>query len=156
MPTPAAGFTTYTDDINDFSISVPDGWDIKPMEAMPGYTVFTCLSPCAGRNATLTVFETFTDHPNDVQAFYTEHVEPIFEVEGGYNLISKEGLTIDGIPAIKVIHSVTLSDESTIQGFGCYLTKQAVWIIEGYCDSTCWDTYKDTFDYTLNSFQLLY
>jgi hypothetical protein len=73
-----------------------------------------------------------------------------------YDLISKENLTIDGIPAIKVIYTYVDDGGYTVQEMGCFLVKQqTVWGIVGSCDITCWDTYKGTFNTMVSSFRLL-
>jgi len=149
------GFVTHTD--SGYSISVPNSWEIQPMEATVIWAFFTCPSRCAGIATTVSVIETATNALN-VQSYYSVHVEPRFKNVNEYDFISKEDLTIDGIPAVKVIYTDIhdVNNVGAIQIMDCYLMNgQTLWSIEGSCAPSCWDTYKDTFNTMASSFHLL-
>jgi hypothetical protein len=156
--TSTPGFETYTDNTNGFSISAPDDWEITQMPARE-WVMFRCPSRCTGLNATVAITFVDTAH-SSVQDYYTDDLEPAFALDDSNNLISKEDLTIDGIPTIKVLHIFDMptpyGDVIPLENIECiFIYKQMLWTILMQCDSACWDTYKPTFDTMLDSFQLL-
>ncbi|MFA5367804.1 MAG: PsbP-related protein [Dehalococcoidia bacterium] len=153
----APGFTTYTENINGFSISIPDGWDSFQMDTLG--VIFTCPHQCGEISAKGGVTVTDTGH-SSVQDYYTEEIVQLFEIEDRNNLISKEDLTVEGIPAIKIVYTFDsptyYGDMMNIENMECiFINQQGLWSIIMQCDSACWDTYKPTFDTMLDSFQLL-
>jgi hypothetical protein len=92
-----------------------------------------------------------------VQTYYTEVIEPLIESFDEYGLISKENLTIDGIPAVRVIYTYVGSYGESVQETFCILIdQQTAWLIIGSCDVTCWNKYAGTFNTMTSSFHLLY
>jgi len=156
-PTAAAGFTTHTDNINGFSISVPDGWESFQLNTIG--IIFHCPQQCGAISARAGVTVTNIGY-SSVQAYYTEEIAQLFEVEDRNNLIFKEDLTVEGITAIKFIYTFDsptyYDDVMNIENMECiFINQQGLWSIIMQCDSACWNTYKPTFDTILASFQLL-
>jgi hypothetical protein len=152
-PTLMSGFTTYTNTSKGFSISVPDGWDTRTMQETEVGIFFVSPSRCAGGFPIASVATTNASGYTSVQTYYLEVFEPQSETWNGYKLISEENLTINGIPAIKVIYT---SEGYNIQEMGCILlNQQTAWMIVGSCDIECWDTYESTFNTMINSFHML-
>ena len=152
--TPTTGFTTYTDNINGFSVSVPDGWE--PEEDASG-VYFLSPSTCADWYPFGAVTASYEGGYTSAQTYYAEVIEPLIESFNGYNLISKQNLTIDGIPAVKVIYTYVGSYGESVQETFCVLmNQQTAWLIIGSCDVTCWNKYQGTFNTIANSFHLLY
>jgi hypothetical protein len=124
-PTPTSMFTTYTNSSEGFSISVPDSWyitsDSWEITHMNNETItvqqtsFTSPSLCAGQIITAYVTSFYTNF-SSVQAYYSEVFEPLMVHLNEYALISEDDLTIDGIPAIKVIYTF-IRDGNTVHVF---------------------------------------
>jgi hypothetical protein len=160
IPTLAKGFEIYTDDTNGFSISIPESWDIYSSET-EGWVVFRHNSVCGG-DFPAGVVSTYSTTYTSVQAFYSEDIKSYIESSDNYDFVSEENLTIDGIPAIKIIFrdvwwediaGVGATDVKVIE---CYLIKQqTVFGITLKCDPSCWDIYESTFNTMLTSFHVL-
>jgi len=149
---PGSGFETYTNDINGFSISVPDGWE--PEENTSG-VFFTSPATCADWYPFGAVTASYEEDYTSAQIYYADIIEPLIESFSGYNLVSKEDLTIGGIPAIRVIYTYIGSyGESVKETFCVLISQQTAWLIIGSSDVTCWNKYAGTFDTMANSFQL--
>jgi hypothetical protein len=137
-------FETYTDNISGFSISVPTYWYIQPMEKAGDWASFSYPIECAGVSLSFMVAKD--------NVSYTS-----LESDNDYHLISKQYLTIDGIPATKVIYTHIDNNGHTVQTMDYYLIDgDTLWWIGGtYAPTWCWDYYKGTFNTMANSFRVL-
>jgi len=153
--TSPAGFETYTDSTNGFSISVPVSWEADSIELSGNSTtIFNLPSLCAGQFVGVFVLKSDISDMS-VETYYSEEVKPSIEDLDDFHLISKENLTIDGIPAIKVIFT-HVEYEDMVQTMNCILIKQqTLWEIMGGCALTCWNTYEGSFNTMFSSFRLL-
>lgn len=146
-----SGFETYTDDTNGFSLSVPDGWEIEPMDTTKS-AVFTCSSACVG---VANVVEITQDYSGDAEDYYTGTIKPTNDEIPGLDLSLKEDITIDGVSAIKVIWTLNQDEDSDKAMYYILVKGQTLWVITFHSESSCWDTYEDTFDIIANSFHIL-
>ena len=146
-------FVTYTDNVNGFSISVPADWE--PEEDESG-VFFLSPTTCAEWYPFGAVTASYEESYTSAQTYYTDIIEPVIESFNGYNLISKDNLTIDGNPAVKVVYTYIGSYGESVQETFCILiNQQTAWLIIGSCDVSCWNTYQGTFNTMANSFHLL-
>ena len=162
--TPAPVFITYANSSEGFSISVPDSWyttsdswDITHMDnetIRVKQTSFTSPSLCKDQIITFHVTSSYENYTS-VQAYYSEVQEPLW-VGLDNVIIVREDLTIDGIPAIKVILTF-VSDGDTVHLMLCFLINQQTLfdIVAEVRNPSCWDTYEDTFNTMLNNFHVL-
>ena len=151
---PPTGFSTYTENVGGFSISYPSSWGIYPAIGGGYFAFFESPSTCAGQKPLASVFSEDTGSTS-LQTWYSEKMKPAMENWSDYNLISEENVTIDDIPAVKVICTYS-EDGDTVKAMVCFLVKQQrFWSIEGDCALTCWDTYKGTFNTMISSFQFI-
>jgi hypothetical protein len=163
-PTSPSVFKTYTNSSEGFSISIPDSWyiasdswDITRMDnetITVKQTTFTSPSLCKDQIITFHVTSSYEKYTS-VQAYYSEVQEPLW-VGLDDVLIVREDLTIDGIPAIKVILNF-VSDGDTVHLMLFYMINQQTLfnIVAEARNPICWDIYEDTFNTMLNSFHLV-
>ena len=154
-PTPASveGFIIFTDDVNGFSISVPDTWE---PELIQTGDFFYAPSACGGWPASIAVTASYEAGYTDVQAYYDEVFRPYIEDFNGYRFVSEEDMIIGGIPSIKVIYSYSGTEGDSVQEMACVMVnQQIVWFVVGSCITACWDTYADTFCAAAQSLHLL-
>lgn len=152
--TPTTGFTTYTDTINGFSVSVPDGWELASDE-----TGIYLLGPstCGGGHYYSSVSAASAEGYMSGHTFYAGVLEPYLQALDNYELVSKETVTIDGIQTIKAIYTYVDTYGYPVQQMAYVLVnQQTAWVIGGTCATTCWNTYQGTFNTIANSFNLLY
>ncbi|MFA5056279.1 MAG: PsbP-related protein [Dehalococcoidia bacterium] len=119
--TPTTGFTTYTDSINGFSISVPDGWE--PNEDASG-VFFISPTTCAEWYPFGAVTASYEEGYTSAEIYFTEVIEPMIAIFNEYNLVSKQNLTIDGIPALRVIYTYVGDYGESVQETFCVLISQ--------------------------------
>jgi hypothetical protein len=146
-------FETYTDNTNGFSLSIPESWGAETDETV---VFFRSPSPCAGLYPFGDVVAASAEGYTSAQAYYSETFAPFLETLDGSGLISKENLTIDGLPAIKVIYTYTDSGYSFQEMASILIDQQTLWVIVGSCEITCWNQHVGTFNTMTNSFQSLY
>jgi hypothetical protein len=152
--TPVQGFTTYTETTSGFSISAPDSWE--PDEDESG-VFFLSPSTCADWYPFGAVTASYEEGYTSAQTYCSEVIEPLIQTFQQYSLISRENITIDGVPAVRVIYTYVGSYGESVQETFCVLIdQQTAWLIIGSCDVTCWNKYAGTFDTMANSFHLLY
>ncbi|MFA5375170.1 MAG: PsbP-related protein [Dehalococcoidia bacterium] len=151
--TSTPGFETYTDNVNGFSISIPDSWETTQEETV---TFFSAPSPCVSLYPFGDVVAASAEGYTSAQTYYSEVFEPFLETLDGYGLISKENSTIDGTPAIKVTYTYADGGYSFQEMASILVDQQTLWVIVGSCESTCWNQHVGTFNTMTNSFQSLY
>jgi hypothetical protein len=151
-PTPTPVFTIYTNSSEGFAISIPTTWGTLSMGDEGAF--FSSDTTCSGRPAVASVVP---GAPNTSLQTSYERIKTGLEAQEGFDIISEEEITIDGIPAWKCIFTAAnLVEGHTIQTEFCVLVQENTsWLISFMCLPECWDTYEDTFDTMLNSFHLL-
>ncbi|MFA5374797.1 MAG: PsbP-related protein [Dehalococcoidia bacterium] len=151
-PTPTPVFTTYTNSSEGFSISIPITWETLSMGDVGVF--FSSDTTCSGRPAVASVAP---GAPNTSLQTSYERIKTGLEAQEGFDIISEEEITIDGIPAWKCIFTAAnLLEGHAIQTEFCVLVQENTsWLISFMCVPECWDTYEDIFDTMLNSFQVL-
>jgi len=155
-PTPIAGFITYTDEVNGFSISYPEDWEITPEETWIEYVVIACSAPvaCGGY---IPFFSTISmEVPSfwSLQTLVESGKEGLEDLEE-YTLISEDELTIGGIPAVKLVFTHTELGFTEQVKHIYLLNEQIAWAIGTSSAAECWNKYEDTFDTIAGSFRLL-
>jgi hypothetical protein len=150
-PTPTAAFPTYTDNISGFSISYPMGWKVVPADELEtDLAAFSAPSLCEGYLSYVVIFS--SPYSSSLQSYHFEVKEILSELEG-YNLISEE-LTVDSIPAIKLIYTHT-EFGYPVQNIGQILVNEETgWNIRASTPPECWNVYEDTFNTIIDSFQI--
>lgn len=162
---PTSAFLTYTDQANGFSIDYPSGWERMPGWLLGGAEMFLGGGGniAAGFGAPAKEEHGFTPnfsiaritlpYEQGLQAGY-EDLKLTVEQEDGYIFISKDDLTVDGIPAIKYVYrSSYIADSTTMY---VYLVQGTIaWLITFSCAPQSFDSLEPTFDAIANSFQRL-
>lgn len=156
--TSASGFTTYTDNQLGFSIFTPDSWETNTGESFYGsdyWIFFFSFSWCAKAVPFGGVTKIDAEGYTSLQNYYSDVINTLLKDEDDYQLISKENMTIDGIPAIKIIYTSSSDGTNWQEMLSFFIKQQEVWWIVGACDIECWDTYEGTFNTMANSFHVL-
>jgi hypothetical protein len=149
--TQTSQFTTHTEDVVGFSISVPSYWE----EASLGDAgaIYTSTSPCSESYSSVNVLKMDASGLS-LQSAY-EASKTGIELFEEYDLLSEEALTIGGIPAMKITYTWIIWEDS-VQTMQCILVKEETgWVITFTSTPECWSTYAGTFNTIMNSFQVL-
>ena len=156
-PTPptttTSGFTTYSDTTNDFSISYPSNWERMPQEFMPADSVigFRILGTT---RASFYVYKSQPTPGGNLQTAYSELKEEA-EAEPGYLFISKDDMTIDGIPAFKYVFQKSYDGTPATLVYVYLLHGGVEWVIQLTCaPSQSYTQYQSTFDAIIDSFHI--
>lgn len=155
--TPSSTFLTYTDEINGFSISYPQDWEIMSEDRLQGPQIVAFWAPAAehegkplftlGREDRLTGIT--------VQSYFQETRAALEESTGyNYSFASEDELVINGIPAVK--HVLTYDHEGErLKAMQVYLVEgKSVWIMTSVCATEFFDLWETTFDVIADSFHL--
>lgn len=154
-PTPVAEYLTYTDEVNGFSISYPEGWHMMPEGRLADVVVvgFEGASGCVVSGAGFTVSK--HQGPHSVPPLEPWHDATLRAWERRseeFSLVSQEDLSISGRPAIK---AVLIVDKEHLIVDLCLVTDTAGWGITCITPSACWSDAKPIFDTIVESFRLL-
>lgn len=99
--TPLSGFITYTDEVNGFSFSYPDDWQLASDELSAGTDVmFLAPLECRDVETNVNVVSESLPYPMSVQTYYYEYNEWKLQVFPDYTHISTDERTIAGDPSI--------------------------------------------------------
>ena len=155
--TPSSTFLTYTDEINGFSISYPQDWEIMSEERLQGPQIAAFWAPKAEHKGK----PLFTLAREDqlleasVQSYF-EEARAVLEGSVGYHysFVSKDELVINGVPAVK--HVLTYDHEGErLKAMQVYLVEgKSVWIMTSVCAPEFFDLWEPTFDVIADSFHL--
>ncbi len=152
-PTPTAGYITYTDEANGFSISYPEDWEIKP-GAEAGFVIFMASSACDAYTANFLVTDVQLPTSGSVQGF-SEVVKEYYVEDMGFTLVSEEELTLGGTAAIKLVFTGVARGQA-MSIMRVVLTEgKPGWRVSGSCATECWPQYEPLFNTMVNSFRLL-
>ena len=155
-PTPVAGYITYTDVANGFSISYPEDWDIAPEEMWGEWTLVAFWAPaaCGDLIPNFAVIVEELPFPISLQTYWDSGKRQLASL-AGYTPISEEEVTMAGRPAIKHVFSeseygVTSNDMKVF-----FVEGTMAWILGCFSVPECWGQYEPTFDTIADSFLLL-
>ncbi|MBA7594491.1 hypothetical protein ES703_01435 [subsurface metagenome] len=162
-PTPTAGYLTYTDEANGFSIWYPEDWDRD--ESAEGTTLFRSPRsfPCGGSapdefHPYVCVY--YWQYPSkvDLQQEF-DLLKQESEQWRGYTHISTEEMTVNGVPAIKHVFTYRLEVTSHTfkRAYVVLANERTLYIIECFCQECAWDWEGcwPNFDTIIHSFQIL-
>ena len=152
MPTSLAGYLTYTDEANGFSISYPEDWDIV-QDWMSTHVSFRDSVLYGIFASTIDVVSEDLPYSMSIQAFH-DAAKLNFQDSEGYTLVSEEELIIDGKTAIKHVYTMSVLG-LTGQQMEVYLMEdKTVWILNFNTVPAFWSQYEDTFNTVAISFRL--
>ena len=151
-PTSLAGYLTYTDEANGFSISYPEDWDIV-QDWMSTHVSFRDSVLYGIFASTIDVVSEELPYSMSIQAFH-DAAKLNFQDSEGYTLVSEEELIIDGKTAIKHVYTMSILG-LTGQQMEVYLMEdKTVWILNFNTVPAFWSQYEDTFNTVARSFRL--
>ena len=153
--TPISGFLTYTDEVNDFSFSYPDDWQLASDELSAGTDVmFLAPVACSDINTNFNVVSEGLPYSMSVQSYF-ENGKSYLQAFTEYTPISDDELTVAGEPSIKHVYTWLLSGQTLKQMQVYVVQDETAWVLTFTTAPACWSQYEDTFDTITDSFQLL-
>ena len=151
-PTSLAGYLTYTDEANGFSISYPEDWDIV-QDWMSTHVSFRDSVLYGIFASTIDVVSEDLPYSMSIQAFH-DAAKLLLQGSEGYTSVSEEELIIDGKAAIKHVYTMSILG-LTGQQMEVYLMEdKTVWILNFNTVPAFWSQYEDTFNTVARSFRL--
>jgi hypothetical protein len=155
--TPISGLITYTDEVNGFSFSYPDDWQIASDELTEDIIDVMVLAPvaCGDIPTNLNVASEGLPYPMSVQTYYYEYNEWKLHAYPEYSLISSDELTVAGEVAIRNVFTWSLSGQIPKQMQVYVVQDEKAWVMTFTTAPACWSQYEAVFDTIAASFQLL-
>ena len=155
--TPSSTFLTYTDEINGFSISYPQDWEIMPEDRLQGPQIVAFWAPAAEHEGKplFTLSREGQLAGITVQSYFQEARAALEESVGyDYSFVSKDELVTNGVLAVK--HVLTYDHEGErLKAMQVYLVEgKSVWIMTSVCAPEFFDLWEPTFDVIADSFHL--
>ncbi|MFC2050637.1 PsbP-related protein [Chloroflexota bacterium] len=153
-PSPtSSGFTPYTDTTNSFSISYPSDWEPVPQELISDSVIFG-VRKLGTTRAIVLVNKSFLPNVGTLETAY-EEIRLVHEAEPGYIFISKDHLTIDGIPAFKYVFQVSFDGTPATVVYVYLVQGNVDWLIQLSCvPPQSYTQYQPTFDAIIGSFDI--
>lgn len=151
-PTSPAGYLTYTDKANGFSISYPEDWDIV-QDWMSTHVSFRDSVLYGIFASTIDVVSEDLLYSMSIQAFH-DAAKLNFQDSEGYTLVSEEELIIDGKTAIKHVYTMSVLGLTGKQMEVYLMEDKTVWILNFNTVPAFWSQYEDTFNTVARSFRL--
>jgi len=153
-PSEPSEFVTYIDEAVGFSIEYPDGWHIETHKESSDVKV-SIWEKEFGLNPVCIMVAKYAASGHSLESFSEFQIGVLPDIAEDYVPISTEEFTINGIPAIKHIHTSTISP-TTYKSVRVYLLSNGTgWILGFNSPKKSFDSYKSTFNTSLNSFSLL-
>lgn len=153
-PSEPSQFVTYIDEAGEFSIDHPDGWHVETHKESSDVKV-SIWEKEFGLNPVGIMIAKYAASGHSLESFSEFQIGALPDITEDYVPISTEELTINGIPAIKHIHTSTINP-ATYKSVRVYLVSNGTgWILGFNSPQKSFDSYKSTFDTSLNSFSLL-
>ena len=152
---PVEGYLVYEDEMNGFSISYPEDWEIAPEELFPDTMVaFWAPEACSDFITNFNLITEELPSQMSVETYFEAGKRHLRTLEG-YTPISEKSLTVNGVAAIK--HFCTWEPEGeTVQLMQvCLVDNTTAWILSFTTVPACWDQYETTFDDMAETFQVL-
>ena len=153
--TPIPGFITHTDEVNGFSFSYPDDWQLASDELSAGTDVmFLAPVACSDITTNFNVVNEDLPYSMSVQSYF-ENGKSYLQAFTEYTPISDDEQTVAGEPSIKHVYTWRLSGQ-TLKQMQVYLVQdETAWVLTFTTAPACWSQYEATFDTITDSFQLL-
>ena len=148
-----SGFTPYTDATNGFSISYPQDWEPMPQEFMTEDSVigFRTLGTTP---AAFYVEKSQLAPGGNLQTAYAE-LKQVAEASPGYSFISRDDITVNGIPAFKYIFQRSYDGTPAALVYAYLVHGGVEWTIQLSCAPVqSYTQYQPTFDSIIGSFQI--
>jgi len=153
-PPEPSKFVTYIDKAGGFSIDHPDGWRVEIHKESSDVKV-SIWEKEFGLNPVGIMIAKYAASGHSLESFSEFQIGALPDITEDYVPISTEEITINGIPAIKHIHTSTINP-TTYKSVRVYLVSNGTgWILGFNSPQKSFDSYKSTFDTSLNSFSLL-
>ena len=154
-PTPLSGYITHTDEVNGFSFSYPDDWQLASDELSAGTDVmFLAPVACSDINTNFNVVSEGLPYSMSVQSYFGSG-QIYLQAFTGYTPISDDELTVAGEPSIKHVYTWLLAGQTLKQMQVYVVQDETAWVLTFTIAPDCWSQYKATFDTITDSFQLL-
>lgn len=153
-PSEPSQFLTYTDEANGFSIDYPQGWDIKYYAEHPKYKVQFYTVTWELKAVCIAVYKYGASGVN-LEGLSELHIKTAPDNFEDYVPISTKELTINGIPAVKHTFTQTI-DSTSYKTVMVYLAEGGTeWTLFFDSSQKSFDSYKSTFNTTINNFRLI-
>ncbi|UCC59984.1 MAG: hypothetical protein JSV02_09670 [Dehalococcoidia bacterium] len=157
VPTPTpmleANYTTYVDDLNGFLIDYPEEWQTKGSTS----TLFEVQAPeqCEGKAITFSIRKMELPLITEIETFFGPILSETFLSRERY-FIYGERVVVSNRSAIKWVTSLERVEDVPLTEMSVYiLDTRAAWTLNFITTFNCWRQYEDTFQYMVDSFQLL-
>jgi len=156
-PAAVAGYLTYSDEANGFTVYYPEEWAPIPEEWHTEEVVggYRDESDCGG---ILSSFRVGTREEQSAVTLqeYCESLKDDYAALEGCTFVAEEAVTVAGLDAMAQVYTL-VEDEVTVKRRQIILVQGTrVWFI--VCDAafSCWSAYGPAFDTVVDSFQLLW
>jgi len=150
------GYLTYTtDEVNGFSISHPENWDVVQQLDTPEKTIVAFVDPrfCCAVPSGVSIVKEAQPEIMSVREYFEAGKAMLANTGLRYTSISEEQATLSGRIAIK--HVYTLAELSAKQ-MDIYLVESSTgWVITCSSIRELWYQYESIFDTMMGSFRLL-
>ena len=152
-PTPGIDYTIHTDTTNGFSLSYPVDWNIKTLPRV----LFSVVVPeqCKGYDTGVFIYKADVPYLTDIELYYSSTISGVF-TSPERSFIFGEKIDVSGKPAIKLISSIEGEGSEPFVEISIYIMDDtAAWTLSFVTISSCWDEYRNVFEYMAESFKLL-
>ena len=151
-PTPTAEYMIYTDEVNGFSISYPEDWEMK---TYPGILLAVeSFEICRGFRPTFEISIVGLTYSTDVESFFGTTIAQLL-LSPDRTFIYGEKVGVAGRSAIKWLSIVANSDGSTLKEMSLFLVSSTTaWTLSFIAEPYCWSQYEEIFEYMVSSFNL--
>jgi hypothetical protein len=152
---PVADYVNYEDELNGFSISHPEDWEIAPEQLFPDAIVaFWAPEACSEFVTNFNLINEDLPSPISVETYFEAGKRYLRNLEG-YTPISEKALTINSVSAIKQVCTWEPEGETIQLMQVCLVDDTTAWILSFTTIPACWDQYETTFDTMAETFQVL-
>ena len=147
------GFDSCIDDEKSFSIACPREWKTLPKDLLGNVSIFLADPEyCNGYLAQFTVWNGEIPEYDDNQDYLLVFKGEITQREG-YEYISQERITLDGLSGLKVVHSIVENNNKIKSMIICILEGRIAWFLEFRAHDLCWNQYEPIFNTVSGSFK---
>ena len=153
-PSEPSQFVSYIDEANGFSIDHPDNWHFDTPSEPPELKV-SIWEKEIGPNQVGIMVGKYSAPGYNLESFTGFRKDFLSDTSKDYVSISTEEVTIDGIPAIKHIYTVTIALTTCKLVEVCLVDDGTGWIVNFNSPQKSFDSYKSIYDTAFDSFSLL-
>lgn len=155
MPTSIAGYVTYNDEANGFSISYPEHWRNLVRFQTSQKTIVSFYDParCCATPSTVNLVKEMLPDYLSLREYIEANKAMSADMDLGYTFIAEEQVTLGGMTTIKNVYTLTRLDAKGMEVY--FVEGSTGWVIT--CATICgvWDKYEPIFGTMLSSFRLL-